>query len=355
MQIWKKYFLKEILKVFFFFLVSFFFLYALLDFSTHMDDFFKERSFQITDLFTFYGYHFIKRVAFLFPLALVIATIKVLTTFNSRREWLALQVAGLKTKTLLKPFFYVATASLLFCAVNFEFFLPKALTEIDAFHAAHFKSSHRAKRQELIHLLTLGDNSKLIYQSYDAEKDALLDVLWIRSFQDIWRMKYLNADPTKPVGQYVDHITYDKGLLQKADSYDEFTFTDLKWRPSMVGAGFVPFENRSTSELFHLAFKNQDSTPFEIPKMTTHFYFKLAMPLLALLVVIAVAPFCIRYNRLSTPFLNYAFSLFGFLGFYMIMDSMVILGEYRVIPPLVAIATPLLITGTFFTWTFRKI
>lgn len=355
MKLWQRYFFQEIFKVFFFFLFSFFFLYSLLEYSTHMDDFFKDKHFQIGELLGYYGNQFLKRADLLLPLALLIATIKVLTTLNTRREWMVLLVAGLSTRRLLQPFFAVAFLSCLFNFLNFEFLLPRALLQIDEFHATHFKHSHRAQRKELIHLLSLRDNSKLIYQSYDSEKDALFDVVWIRSPDDIWRMKFLSADPAKPIAQYVDHLTRNReGLLEKSESHELYRFNNLKWHPRMTGKSFIPFESRSLKNLFHLAFKDKSTTAYEFPKIITQLCFKSVIPFIAFIIVLFIAPICLTFSRHLNLFLIYALSLFGLLSCYMVMDSLVTLGENTVISPLIAAFLPLTILGVISTWNFLR-
>lgn len=354
-MIWKRYFFREIFKVFAFFLLTFFFLYALLDYSTHMDDFFLDHKLQFTDLLRYYLDHFIKRVPLLVPLSFLIATIKVLTTLNLRREWVVLQTAGIKTRTLFRPFFWFALACSLFSFFNYQYLLPVALADIDNFHAAHFKHSHRAKRKELIHLLNLKDNTKLIYQKYNAEKDALFDVLWVRSPNDIWRMKYLSANPSTPTATYVDHLVRNKdGFLEKFESYDQFTFEDLKWRPSMTGKSFIPFESRSIKELYRLLFFTPTTTAYESPKILTQLCFKLAMPLLPFLVILGLAPYCTRFSRKSNIFLIYCLGMFTFIVFYVLMDAAVVLGEHSVLSPFLAIFTPFIAITTIFSWKYLR-
>lgn len=356
MYLWERYFLKELFKFFSFFLLSFFFLYSLLDFSMHMDDFFKEHHLQMGELLRFYLSHFLKRVDLLLPLALLVSSIKVLTSLNIRREWMALQVAGLSTRKLLRPFLFMAGICALFNWVNFEYFLPSALNQMDEFHATHFKSSHRAKRKELIHLLTLKDRSKLLYQSYDAEKKALFDVLWIRSPDDIWRIKFLDADPAHPEGQYVDHIVRKKdGFLEKKESFDTLYLTELKWNPKQAGKSFIPFENRSLKELVKLGLQSTHTTPYEIPKILTQLCFKILIPLLSFFVIWLAAPFCIGFSRFFNPFFIYAWGVFALLAFYMLIDSSSILGAQNIISPWVALFTPFIVIGTFSFFKYRKL
>lgn len=354
-KLWEKYFFLETIKVFLFVLFSFFFLYSILDYATHMEDFIKKDSLQLKDLLLFYLNHFLKRADLLLPLALLVATIKVLTSLNIKHEWMVLQVAGIKTRRLLRPFFVVAFICCLFNWVNFQYLLPSSLTAIKEFHIKNFTHSHRAKRQELMHISKLKDHSKLVYQSYDAKKNAFFDVLWVRSVDDIWRIKFLNADPMKPIGSYVDHLTRNKqGFLEKQDSYEHCLLPDLKWDSKTLGNSLVPFENFSIKALWKQLSQKTPATQYETPKILSQLFLKLALPLLSLIVVLAVIPWCISFSRALNTFMIYAISLFSLLIFYMLLDAMIILGENNVIPPFIAIFSPFALGGLIFTRNFLR-
>ena len=62
---------------------------------------------------TYYFFQFIKRADLLLPLALLIATLKVLLAMNARGEQVALESCGLPRKKILRPFFLVG----LLCAL----------------------------------------------------------------------------------------------------------------------------------------------------------------------------------------------------------------------------------------------
>jgi len=67
MKQWKLYFYREISKVFFFFLFGFFFLYSIIEYSTHMDDFFKTPNANAYSIALYYVNQFLKRLDFLSP------------------------------------------------------------------------------------------------------------------------------------------------------------------------------------------------------------------------------------------------------------------------------------------------
>jgi lipopolysaccharide export system permease protein len=354
-MIWKRYFLKEALKVFCLVLFSFYFLYALIDYSIHMQDFIKDKKIQIADLLIYYGVQFIKRANLLIPLALLIASIKVLSSFNMRRELVALQTAGISTKTLTRPFFLIATFCSCFSLLSSEFLLPKALNFADQFHNAHFRHAASGNRRERMHVLTLKDNSKLVYQTYNSAKNAFFDVIWIRSADDIWRIKYLRADSANPVGEYADHLQRNaQGEIEKVGSFDTLVFDEIKWRRNAENIGHIPIENRKISELYRMLFQKKTASSYEISEVLTQFCFKLLLPSLSFLCVIAIAPFCVRYSRGLKLFFLYSFGLFGFIAFYALLDAAVIIGENHVVSPIAAILFPFAASFAFFSWKFGE-
>src|SRR5262245_50908672 len=109
MKLWEKYVLREFLKVFFFFLFGFFFIYAIIDYSTHIQDFVHGKNLPVLKILQYYLFQFVKRADILIPLALLISTIKVLCQLNIYRELVAFQSAGIAQKKLLRPLFLMGT------------------------------------------------------------------------------------------------------------------------------------------------------------------------------------------------------------------------------------------------------
>lgn len=354
-MIWKHYFLREIVKIFFLFLGSFFFLYSLLDYSTHMQDFVKDNQIQILDIISYYGFHFIKRADLLLPLALLLATVKVLCSFNNHRELVALQTASIPLKKLLSPFFLVALVCTLFNYISFEYITPKSLNFLDRFRQEHFKHTYKGIRKEPFHIFHLKDNSKLIYQYYDESEAKFFDVLWIRSSSDIYRIKWLSADQDHPEGHYIDHlIKTPEGYFVKKESFTTEVLNDLKWKNNRARQGIIPFENRGISELVNLYLQKAQNTSYAGSEILAYLSFKCLMPLLSFLVVFAVAPFCVRYSRGLPLFLIYTFSLFGFLTFFTLMDSAVIIGKNGVIHPILANFFPFALSTILCSFKYKK-
>lgn len=352
--IWDRYLIREILKVFFLFLGCFFFLYALIDYSMHMQDFIIDKRIQISHIATYYFFHFIKRADLLIPLALLISTLKVLFAMNARGELIAMQSSGYPRKKIMRPFFFIGFLCALFNLTSAQFLLPSSLNFLDKFRQEHFKH-YDTPRKEPIHVLHLKDRSKIVYQKTDEDKKNFFDVFWIRSVDEIWRMKTLSSDPANPIGHFVDHLKRNsEGNFEKVESFDEYRFAKFRWESDPTGKGYTPLENRSMSELFRMLLQKTKTTAYEYPQMLTHFLFKMAMPFLSLLVVAAAAPFCLRYSRNLPIFFTYAIALFSFISFFTLMDAAVILGENLVLSPYLAILGPIALLWLGFGRQYRK-
>ncbi len=353
-KIWERYFFKEVTKVFILFLFLFFVGYSLLEYSIHMQDFAKDKNLKVYDVLTYFFYQFIKRATLLIPLGFLVAVIKTLCTANARKELVALQAAGISIKLILRPFFILGALLVVFIGFSTESLLPKSLTYLDEFRYAHFKHSQYGERKEPIHVFYLNDNSKLIFQHFDQKNELFLDVIWVISIDDIWRMKKLEANPSQPIAHFADHITRTKsGILEKTESFETHLLNGLTWDKKMARKGFTPLENRAVSALYKLY--SQSSNPLQQAEALSQVLIKSVQMLLPLLAVLGVAPYCIRYSRGIPLLFIYAVALFGFLALFTFLNATVILAENNVIHPLLAITGPFACVLLACLFRFKKI
>jgi|GEM_PF-341733 lipopolysaccharide export system permease protein len=338
-KLWQRYFLFEILKTFFLFLGCFFFLYALADYSMHMQEIFKNKKIGVGDLLIYYGMLFSKRCDLFLPLALLIASVKVLTSLNKRNELLALQTAGIPVHKLTRPFFFVGLICVAISYCNFEIIAPQSLNYVDHFEKKYLKKNH-SRQKEGIHMLPLEDGTRLLYQSYNKETKELFDVFWVLSIDEMYHIKTLTTGEEGAKGTFVDHLKRGpNGRVEKITSYPTHLFKDLHLNFDLQNHLNKPMENRSISELAKMTL---NKTPLFYDNQTmvhTHLFFKLLMPWLSVLVLIGVVPFCVPSVRFLPTFLIFSVTIFGYITFFTIIDGCVILGETEVIPPFWAIFT----------------
>lgn len=353
-KLWQRYLILEFLKGFFFFLGALYLLFVIIDYSLHMQDFLTGKNISPFQVVLYYCFQFIKRAEVLLPLSILIASIRVLLSLNTCKELLAFQSGGIGRNRLLAPLFLIASLATVFNYSTMEWFAPKSLNFIDRFYDSHLSHSYR-KKAEPLHVIHLDDHSKMIYQYFDPSKDAFFDVIWIRNADDLWRMKYLSADPDSASGELVDHLVRgEDGGLEKKESFHHYTFRNLNWKSDLPRKGYIPFENRSISELYSMKKNDPLLSNLEEKAIQTQLLYKIAIPLLPLLVLLAIAPFCTKSSRMIPQFFIYACALFGFISFSALMDALVILGESASLPPFAAIVVPFTALFAFFGWRFVK-
>ena len=146
---------------------------------------------------------------------------------------------------------------------------------------------------------------------------------------------------TQKVGTKVDEIVRSPmGYLEKRKSFSTYTFNELKINPKKTV--FVPYENRSLSSLL-----TEEKPPNElIGKLS----YKLTSPLFCLLVLLGALPYAVSYSRGKSSFFLYAFSLFGFILFYMLISLSATLAIAGALSPLISfpilISIPLILCGS---------
>lgn len=340
MLLYQRYFLREFFKFFGLILVCFYGLYILIDYSSHASLFHQQRSSGWAILF-YYGAEFIQRMGILIPFAVAIGTIKTLTTLNQHHEIAALLAAGIPLKNLLKPFLLVALGIGLLLNVSSEWISPKAQKQLRYFSEQRKQEKNQKAGITSVQLMPLLDESPLLYYTFDHQTQALQDVYWIRSLDQVTHMQQLFVLEKEPRGVQVDWLTRDpSGNLIPVNYAAEATFSDLFLsQKSVMEMTTLPNE-LSLTQLWQRLNPDHDILNEKEAQTRTTFYYKLALPWLSLLVVMGCMPFCIRFSRQQNLLYLYAGTLFGLIAFYLIMGAGLLLGERQTLSPALAIWPP---------------
>lgn len=346
MKLWQKYLFKRLIKTFSFFLLCLLAIYVIVDLSAHGVRFLSKSS--LKEISLFYLHSFASLLDLFFTLTFLLAIMRVLIKLNTGREIVALQMAGISKKKLLAPFFIFAALLSAICYLNIQWLSPNAQELASTFKSSHKPKKNKAEKTPLF-TVSLEDESELVYQRFEKEKKQLFDVFWVRSEEDIWHMKTLKTDTLE--GQYVNHLTRNNvKQFEKQESFETKRFNELPWNEEVVLHRFVPYESRPLSTLFFQAL----SYPADARIIFSHLYYKLIVPLMPFLVLLAVAPLTLRYSRTQPIFLMTAYSIFGLIALKVILDGMLILGENQVLPSYIAIFSPILIVLTFSLPNFAR-
>ena len=333
-KIWQLYLFGHLIRAFLLFLFCILGLYIAIDFSIHGSRFLSKDTVSWLSISVNYLWHFAKFTSLFFSLSFLLAMQRVLLDLNAHREIVALQTAGLSSKKLLSPIFFLAALLMIASYVNFQWISPEAQLNADDFYKAHIHHS----KSEKVYSLVLQDGSELVYQKYDADKKELFDVFWIRSFDEIWHMKTLKVGLQPMEARFTDRfIRGVSGALEKNESADLRLFPELALEAGVSFQRFIPFENRSLSTLWRQARGNSSDKQ----KSAAHLHYKLALPLVPFFTIFAFAPFALRYRRDRSSLIYISCSLFTYIGLMTLLDAMLILAENQAIPAYLAIWIPL--------------
>lgn len=351
--IWGKYFIRETLKTSFLFLVCFFGVYVLIDYTNHASTFHHDHNrFDWLEFCIYYSCEFVLRSEVLIPFAVLLGTIKTLCKLNSQNEIIAMLASGVTIRTLLQPFFVIGIVFTLLMYGSNEYLLPLAAQErkyLDDRRSYHKNLQAPPGAQHVI----LNDQSLLLFQNYDTARDQFYDVYWVRSTNDIYRMETLSPYSDPPEGTSVDHIVRDKSgvrLVKESNALQKFP--DLSFNRQALMETVMPPEGLGLWPLWQKMPQHQVIQSEKEARIVATFHRKLVAPWLCLLAVIAPAPWCIRFSRNFPIFLVYACSIFGLIAIYIVLDATHVLARRQIFDPLKAIWTPMAAFLAFFGWRY---
>ncbi|MCH9630732.1 MAG: hypothetical protein S4CHLAM37_07360 [Chlamydiia bacterium] len=321
-----------------------------MDYSIHAQHFSKMQDFSVGAFFTYYLCHIIKRLEMMLPLAFLISTTKILLQLNQRNELIALFASGLQTSRFLRPFFLIASILAVILFANFQFFVPQSLDYLENFENKNFKNySYKKYETPSAYSMPLQNGGSLIFGKYFDDAKLFEDVYFIKSHDEVYKIKSLQTEDLPYIGKFVECFKRSEdGILSMEDTRDSMTFDDLTIDFSIRKKAELPFEHRSISSLYKQLYLPSSLYEKNATKIQSQLLFKLFSPFIPFLVLIAIAPFCIRSSRRIPTFFIYALSLFSFITFFIILDAAVILGESNTLPPLLAVPLPFLIC--FIGW-----
>jgi len=352
-MIYKRHYLKELFLVFTFVISACYFLYVLIDCSSN-PKLFQSSSLHLWDILLYYFYQFSQHAEILIPIALLLSALKVILTANVQREILALLAAGLSLKKITRPFLLFALLIMSLCYLNYEFLQPTIYLKLAEFEKIHL-DKQLPSDHGIVHPLTLEDHSLLIYNYFDPIQNQIHDLFWQKSTKDIYKIRQLDLTKRPPTGYQIDHLVRKNSKLTLVKHYDSLPFHAMIL-PKDLTSLFRPAKWQSLSGLaqlipLHDLFNLNDKQA----SITTFFLYKLTMPLVVLLVVVAPLCYLMRYSRKVSPFLIYGLSLFFYITFFTMLKASVILGENQILHPLVAICVPMASLLLLFGYKYAKL
>ncbi len=353
-KIWERYFFKETVKTALLFLFCFYGIYVLIDYAHHTGLFrglgghFNWKIFSI-----YYGSEFVNKAELLMPLAILLGTVKVLCKLNQDNELIALMASGVRMTTLLRPFLLIGLLGTTALYFNSQILLPLASRELQYIADKHHSTKNKKTAQYAAQHLILEDQSTLLFQHYDTVRERFFDVYWIRSSDEVYRMKELYLSSSIPTGFLVEpFIRSSNGDLLAGPQQAMMVFHDMRFNEESLLETFTLPEALSLTDLWFQLPAGHRAESEKEARIVSTFHQKIISPWLCILAIIGCAPFCIHFSRRFPVLLVYACGIFGFMAFYIAMNAAHVLGRRQFFDPLLAMWVPFAVLSLLICWRF---
>ncbi len=346
----RRYFTRELLQVFFLFIVCIFFLYILIDYTSRL----SSLGLSFTELVVMYGCILVRRIEILAPFALLVAGIKVLSQANVRNELVALRSCGVPLQKLLRPLVTVGLTFTLLMYLNLQFIVPIAQRQISEIEEAY---SDRLKRvSNPVQGLPMSDGQHLVYREYDLITQKFHHVFWVKSMDDVYRMRALSPFQTPPVGELIQRLQRDiEGNLVLTHTIDRAELPEMIFDRQELQETLTPPDDRSLSQLWKRMPIGTKHMTHEQRLVRAAFYRKLAIPLLCLIVLLFPAPASTAFRRPLKVFFIYCGAMIGLVALYLAFNAAYTIGQGQSLSPFWTLFVPMLAILGIGQWRFWRI
>jgi len=327
--------------------------YILLDFSMKASDITESTLQDLIFLVKYYACEMSKRAYLLVPLCYLLSLLLQFIKLSKSKELVALLSAGISYKKILKPFFAfsIILSTLLF--INREYIVPPTRTFLEDYRNDYVRAAKKAKNtDEQIFALVLKDDSKLIYQSYDANKKQYFDLYWIISPNRILRIKYLDVIDSGYKARFIDELNRNQlGAFQKKHSFNELLLSK-EW---LKGAHFdknLPIQTQKIRKLVSASMDH--NLVYSHDERMTELFLVLISSLSPVWLLLLHAPFLSRYSRTLPVLVIVGGNMLAFFCITTVFDGFGIMSQKSIVNPWLLIFTPALIGFIWITHRFRK-
>lgn len=343
----------RIAKQFFLFVLLIFFTFVLIDFCTRVSDF-TDSSLGTSFAFKYYGCEFAKRAHFFIPICFALTAILQFLHLTRSKEIIALLSSGMNFKKILAPFWLLAFLLSTVLFVNRELVLPKSSYFLETYKNDHVRAAKKAKNaSEEIFTLILKDDSKLIYQSYDPQKQRYFDLFWIVNPQRILRIKYLDKFENGYQAHFIDELTRNQlGTFQKKHSFKELKLSK-EWLKGAHLDKVLPIQTKHLTDLTK-GILDKEFT-YSKDEIFTELLLVLIMSLSPLWLLLMQAPMSRNFTR-NVPVLFYVSTqILFFFCCATVLDGLGVITQRSIASPWILIFLPALIAGFILIRRYKKL
>ncbi len=341
MKLFDKYLLREFGIPFITIVFGFVLLFVVFDFSSRLDDFIEHKM-TPGEVLNFYFLYIPQMVVVVTPISLLLAIFYSLGRLCRNREILALRASGLSLMRIGRPLFIVGMV----CAVTVFFINEHFVTQTYA-GTQKFISKIKGKNVQprtIEHRYFSYDGGTLYFDRYDVKRRQMHGLYWYYpGSKERQKIKIL-ADS----GQWIGGEWW---LFNAKIIYHDNRPSPLHSRRRMYNWKFKPedvaiekeVKEMTFNELWHHLRHNRSLGMEERKKMKLQLNYKVAFPLLNLIVVLISLPLCLRTKASESMFIGLGVSLLLSFSYYGLFTFAVALGDKGIVAPWLAIWSPNLV------------
>ncbi len=343
MKILDRYIIKKFLMPLAYCLFLFIFLYVIMDIFGHLDEILRNKV-PIGILFQYYSSFtpliFVQTV----PIASLLSIVYMLSNLNKNNELTAAKACGISINQLLLPIFAIAIVLSLISFIVNENAVPKGVVTAERIKAEYMEKTYdtRDKLKITKDLTVYGKKNQLIYaQEFTPAKNKLTGIIIIEyDSQHRLKRKTLASEAIWKNGKWLfrDCILYKFDILGKTIG-NPLVFKEKVLKFPETPRDLLKYELQtgymSYKELKNYIERLSGQNPKMLNSLKTELYFKGALPLVSIIIMLIGIPFALTTSR-GGAMAGIGISITIGLLYYGSIYFVLAMGKGGLLPPIVA-------------------
>ncbi len=343
MKLTDKYILRQLIGPLFYCLISFIFLYVIIDLFGHLDEFLRQKV-PVTTILKYYASFFPLIFVQTTPIAALVSTVGVLGNLSKHNEITAMKASGMSLWRILRPFFlmgFILSLAVLFVS---ERFAPSAsLTSKDIKEKKIEKKTGAAQGEKVIENVAIfGANNQIIYaRSFNSGSQTLKNPIVMVNDEERNLTTKIIADSAQWSNEgwkFYNCIIYKfdtaNQIIEDPKIFEE-KLIEMEEKPEDFLRYGIRAEFMNFVELRNYIKKIPSAGRRIINKLLVDLHYKIAFPFISLIIILVGIPFAMTSKRGGT-LIGVGFSVAIALIYYGIMSICIAFGKAGVLPPIVS-------------------
>ncbi len=365
MRILDRYILKSVFGIFLGCLLTFAFLYVIIDVFSHLDEILKQKV-TIIVLLKYYASFMPIIFAQVTPICCLLSTLYAFGKLNRDNEVIAMRSSGLSVMQIART---IIVFSLLVSAVSFwigDKIIPSSLAVTEKIKDEMEKGTKKGKEKQpdiIDNLSMYGLRNRLFFISrFDFSTNTMygITILGHDEKQNIInKIVAKKAVYTDGIWKFYHSITYDftdNGQIKGEPRYAEEELVAIPEKPSDFLVQRQRSELMTISEIDNYIWRlSRSGANSVINNLKVDLYQRFTYPLTSVVIVLLGIPFALTIKKRATGLYSLGISIMvGFL-YYVINAISIALGKKGVFPPFLAASFSHIITLSYSIYLIRKL